>query len=149
MRIPAIYVVASALLAAIVAPAVSATHSGLSVSGAWVRANAPGGDVAAAYFELRNASRQPATLTAISSDSAAHASVQATVIAKGISSMREMSSVELLAGETVRFQPGGMQVVLSGVQGQLRPGAPLRLTLSFADGTQLRVSATIKSLAGP
>ncbi len=149
MRIAALYLVALSSLSAAAAPAPASNPAGLSVSAAWVRANAPGSDVAAAYFDLRNAGRRPATLTGISTPGAGHASVHITVIANGISSMREQGVVQLLAGETVKFQPGGMHVMLSAVKGQLHPGGTLPLTLDFADGTRVRINAAIKPLAGP
>lgn len=120
----------------------------LSVSRAWVRANVPGTEVAAAYFNLRNPGPQVATLIGISTASAASASVHATVIARGVSSMRELEQVKLLPGETVEFEPGGMHVMLMGVKGALRPGTAIELKLRFADGTVLRVVAPILPING-
>lgn len=121
----------------------------VSVTNAWVRANVPGMNVTAAYFDLHNAGKEPATLTGISTSAAASASMHATVIARGISSMRALEIVRLLPGETVKIEPGGMHVMLMGLSSELAAGGRFPLTLSFSDGTQLRVDALIKALATP
>lgn len=149
MRIPEIYIAALALLCAAVPPATAAAQAAVTATDAWIRASAPGVDVADAYFELHNTRRRPVTLTEVRAAGAASASVHTTVIANGVASMRRLAQVELLAGETVKFQPGGMHVLLTGVKGPLQAGASMLLTLGFADGSQLRVRATIKPLAKP
>jgi periplasmic copper chaperone A len=136
---------ATPLLAAAAAP-LPAT---IAISQAWIRANAPGLDVAAAYFNVRNSGKQPVVLSGISTPVAASATMHMTVISKGISSMRELDGLTIAAGETVKFEPGGMHVMLMGLKAPLQPGRSAALQFRFGNGAVLQIVARIKPLAGP
>ena len=119
------------------------------VSDAWIRANAPGLDVAAAYFNIRNTGRQPVVLAGISTPAAAGATMHMTILRKGISSMREVASLTIAPGETVKFEPGGMHVMLMGLTGALQPGRGATLRFVLSTGATLQQTAPIKSVAEP
>ena len=120
----------------------------VSVSDAWVRANAPGLDVTAAYLKIRNSSRRSVQLVGISTPAAAMASMHITVIERGVSSMREVPMVKIAAGEVVQFEPGGMHVMLMGLVKPLRPGTRIRLRLELASGAHLDLDVPVRTLAG-
>jgi copper(I)-binding protein len=126
----------------------SAFPATVVISEPWIRANAPGLDVAAAYFNIRNSGKQAIVLSAVGTPAAASATMHMTVIAKGVSSMRELASVRIDAGETVKFEPGGMHVMLLGLRHPLQPGRSAALRFTLSSGASLQLNATIKPLAG-
>jgi len=104
----------------------------LRVDGAWVRLPAVPGRPAAAYFTIRGGPT-PATLIAVASDTAIVTEMHESM-ANG---MRPIASVEVPAGGSVPFAPGGRHVMLIDLNRGIVPGRTVTLTFTFADGTRL------------
>ncbi len=135
---------ASVLLAAATPAAPS-----VQVSGAWARATAPLQDEAAVYFAL--ASPAGDTLTAVASDDAAGAMLHRSTVRGGMAGMADMDDLALPAGRTVRLEPRGMHVMLTGLKHGLRAGDHVGLTLHFAHAGIVHVSVPVLPIgsAGP
>lgn len=114
---------------------------------AWVRAT-PGSDVAAAYLTLRNVSAKPVTVVAIESAAAGMAMIHETTAENGVSRMRPHETLVLAPGKTVKFEPGGLHIMLHGLTQALSPGKTVPLTLRLSDGTSVQVIATVRPLTG-
>jgi len=127
------------------APRIAAAEE-LVVENAWAR-KAPGSDVAAVYFVLRNAGSEPRVVTGVESPSAAHAMIHETSVADGQSRMRARDSVSIAAGETVAFEPGGLHVMLHGLRTEIQVGQHVPLSLLLADGSRIEVSAIVRPLS--
>jgi hypothetical protein len=69
----------------------------------------------------------------------------------GIMTMRQLESLELPAKQTVKFEPGGLHIMLLDLKMTLKRGdkIPLRLTLQRADRstTVVEVQAEVRSAA--
>jgi copper(I)-binding protein len=104
----------------------------LRVEGAWVRLPAVPGRPAAAYFTIRGGPT-PATLIAVASDTAIVTEMHESM-ANG---MRPIAKVEVPAGGSVPFAPGGRHVMLIDLNRGITPGKTVTLTFTFADGTRL------------
>ena len=131
---------------ALVACTVMAQTPALIVLDAWTRA-VPGSDVAAAYLTLRNPTTQPVTIVSIESPLAEHAMIHETKTVGGQSQMRPHEQLVIAPGETVKFEPGGLHVMLMGVKQPAAVGKSIPLVLVLADGTRVQAAAVVRPLS--
>ena len=134
LSVPAL--VLGALL--IVGPATAAEP--VVVRDAWIRAPAPGQPVAGAYMEVT--ARAKSALVAIASPVAARSELHSTTMEGGIMKMRPAERIELAARRPVKFEPGGLHVMLVDLKRALKPGekVPLVLTIERADSSRATVT---------
>jgi periplasmic copper chaperone A len=124
-----------------------AQQPSLMVQDAWVRAT-PGTDVAAAYLTLRNAGDRPVTVIGVESPIAAHAMIHETTTQGGQSRMRPYGRLIVAPGSAVKFEPGGLHVMLHGLKQTLTVGQSVPLVVRLAGGTSLQVTAAVRPLSG-
>lgn len=117
----------------------------LVAENAWIRA-APGSQSAAAYLRLRNVSSAAVTVTAVSSPVASHVMVHESTVQAGQSRMRPRPQLLIAAGQTVELRPGGLHVMLEGLSQPLTVGQSVPLIITSADGSSLRVMASVRPL---
>ena len=132
-----------AALLALLAPAVNAAADvAITVTNAWSRATPPAATVGVVYADLIAA--QADELIAIDAGSVAErAEVHVSSNEGGTMKMRPSSSVMLPARERIRFQPGGVHVMLIGLRMPLVAGATISLTFRFRNAAPLRAEARI------
>jgi periplasmic copper chaperone A len=133
------------LLAALMPAAIAAAVPALSAQDAWVRAT-PGVDVAAAYLTLHNGGTQPVVVSGVSSTAAAAAMIHETTLVNGQAMMRVHEPLRIAAGETVRFAPEGLHIMLHGLKHPLAPGDEVALVLQLEGGGSLTVRARVRAL---
>lgn len=121
----------------------SAPAGGIKVENARIAAPAPGAQVAAAYFTLRNEGAAD-QLVGVSTPASSSAELHMTKNDAGMMSMHHMFSVELPSGGIVEFAPGGMHVMLIGPKVDLANGVQQPLTLTFAHAPPLTVLFTVQ-----
>lgn len=112
--------------------------AGIEIIDGWARpvARAEGATAnSAAYFTLANRATERIVLVGAHSDAATRTEIHETRIENGVMRMRPVTEVELPAGAEVRFEPGGLHVMLMGLQRDLVAGDSLELVLEFDDGT--------------
>lgn len=109
----------------------------LQVDNARVREVLPGRDTTAAYFTLYNNSGQTVTLTGAQSSTTRAIEMHKTVINGDSVGMRRINQHTLKHGERVRFEPGGMHLMIFGLT---NTAGPVPITLLFADGQQIEAS---------
>ena len=138
---------AGLVLFATLMPAVTsaAPSPALSAQDAWVRAT-PGVDVAAAYLTLHNGGTRPVVVKGVSSPAAGAAMIHETTLVNGQSTMRAHEPLTIGAGETVRFAPGGLHIMLHMLKRPLAPGDEVPLVLLLEDGASLTVMARVRAL---
>lgn len=102
------------------------------VENARVRALIPGQDKTVAYMDVQNRTDAAITLIGASAEPVRAMEVHTTRMDDGVMRMRRLQSVEIPAGETVRFEPGGRHLMLFGVR-SLADELPVQL--AFADGS--------------
>lgn len=124
-----------------------AQTSALRVQDAWIRA-IPGSDVAAAYLTLHNGGRQKITIVGVRSSGAREAMIHESTVVNGQSRMRPHEHVSLGAGETLRFAPDGLHIMLQGLTRPLSPGDEVPIELSLEGGGTIAVTARVRAL-GP
>jgi len=103
------------------------------VKDAWVRAPAPGQNVAGAYMEIT--SRTHHWLVAAASPVAARAELHAMTLDDGVMRMRPLEKIELPGGKPVKLAPGGLHIMLVDLKQSLKRGdkVPITLTVQRAD----------------
>lgn len=102
--------------------------------------------MAAAYLTLRNDGAEAITVTGIQSPLAGHAMIHETRVQGGQSRMRPHEQVVVPAKSVVKFQPGGLHVMLHDLKQQLIVGQAVPLVISLSTGSTLQVSAPVKPL---
>ncbi len=127
--------------------AAPAFASDATVSGAWVRATAPGQD--SASVSMRITARKNAKLIAASSPAAAQVEIHLMKHEQGMMTMRKAESLELPAGQEVALESGS-HLMLVGLKQPLKAGDKVRLdlTLEYAGKLQevIPVTAEVRAL---
>ncbi|WOJ93003.1 copper chaperone PCu(A)C [Congregibacter variabilis] len=103
------------------------------VSGAWVRAMPPGQHMTAAYLQLRNLTAGTVSITGVHSD-VGMASLHETRLEGGRSSMRAVDSLDLAAGEAISMEPGGLHIMLMGLETTPVEGDIVPVCLQTSEG---------------
>lgn len=104
----------------------------LDVDDARIRELIPGQDKTVAYFTLHNRGAMPMTLVGAETDLARAVEIHTTLRDGDVMRMRRLTSVEIPAAGSVRFEPGGHHLMLFGVRSL---DDPCKIRLRFADGT--------------
>ena len=103
----------------------------------WVRAAPPGATTLAGYLELRNGCDATVAVVDVESLDFGMPMIHRTVEEDGVSRMRAAGRLELAPGESLRFEPGGLHLMLMKPLRPLREGDRARLRLVLADGRRI------------
>jgi periplasmic copper chaperone A len=125
--------------------AARAQSAGLRATDVWIRA-VPGSDVAAAYLTLHNAAAQALLITGVHCPLAQQAMIHESRVVDGRSTMRPRLPLRVAAGETVRFAPDGLHIMLTGLKSALTPGEAVPLVLELEGGASLTLTAHVRAL---
>ena len=136
----------AAFLALLTVAVGAATPPALSAQDAWIRAT-PGADVAAAYLTLHNAGTQPVVVSGVRSPAAEAAMIHESTLVDGKSTMRPREPLRIAAGETVRFAPGGLHIMLHGLKRPLAAGDEVPVTLLIEGGGSVTAMARVRPLS--
>jgi copper(I)-binding protein len=118
----------------------------VGIEGAYVRAVPPGQPNSAAFMKVSNKGRTEHALVAGSSPAAAVVELHTHTMEGGMMRMRQVEKIELPAGETVSLEPGGLHVMLIGLQQKLVPEETIPLTLRFEDGSEVTLQVPVRKL---
>jgi copper(I)-binding protein len=115
---------------------------GIHIEGAWARPGAEG-RMSAGYFLITNYAAVDDTLISVHSDAARLTEVHESYDrGDGMMGMREVPELIVPAGETVRFEQGGLHIMFIQLTKTLEDGEEIELTLNFAqDGEKQLVIA--------
>lgn len=143
--------VASAILGVFFSLAVSADEPtvlavGVTVEGAYINIPLPGKTSTAAYFTLRNRSAKEVALVAVRSAISPKIELHSHTHENGMMKMRREAQAVVPANTSLEFKPHSWHLMIFDVQGSLKTGEELHLTLLFGDGTYLPVVAQVRSL---
>ncbi|MDH5737346.1 MAG: copper chaperone PCu(A)C [Gammaproteobacteria bacterium] len=101
----------------------------LRVEDAWARASAPESESAAVYLSLVNDTNEPQIIRKFSTDIATAIHLHETRVIDGVSRMQMLEELVLEAGESIKLAPGGMHIMLMGLQKPLKQGEVFRLQI--------------------
>lgn len=114
------------------------------VSHVWIREAPPGVDVLGGYFTLENLTAKPLTLTGVSSPDFGSVMMHRTVQQGSQESMQEVAKIDLPARGSVEFKPGGYHLMLMQPKKNLYAGDSVTLMLTFSDGSELAIMASVR-----
>ena len=120
-----------------------AKTAAISVSGAWARPAAKGMP-GAVYLTLTNPGSAPDRLVSITTPVAKSAMIHVSRMEGGVMTMRAVAGVDVSAKGKISFAPGGMHVMLEGLNRALKPGDTVPLDVTFARAGHIHVIAPVR-----
>lgn len=114
----------------------------IEVSGAWARETRPGQLSGVAYFTVEN-SGPVDRLTGVETEIADRATIHLSETVDGISRMRAMQAVAIPENVPVVLAPGGLHVMLVGLESPLELDRTFALTLVFERAGRIEVEVAV------
>ena len=116
----------------------------LVASDAWARATPPGADSAAVYLRLTNRGDVDVVLTDVDSPFGS-GMIHHSSEADGMARMHHVDALTVPANETVRLAPGGLHLMLTGLEAALVAGQSFELQL-YGDDFEAMVVVNVREL---
>ena len=133
---------------AVLTVAGAARAAEMAVEQPWTRAAMQGG-VGGAFMVLKNAGGAPDRLVSATSPVATSVELHTTLRDGEVMRMRPVSSIEVPAQGSVALAPGGLHVMLLGLQQPLTEGTRVPITLKFERAGQVTVEAEVRAAGAP
>jgi periplasmic copper chaperone A len=122
----------------------SEASGGVTVTDAWARS--PMSDAGAVYFVITNGGAEADRLVGVTApDLGGTAEIHETTMANGQAEMRPVDGVDIPAGGSVTFEPGGYHVMLTGLTSPVEVGSTIGVTLTFERTGDVEVQAEVRS----
>ena len=118
---------------------------------AWVRLAAVPGRPAAAYLTIHGGP-DPVRLIAVESAAVGSSELHQSMKSGpggSMEGMQRLDGIDVPAGGTVAFAPGGNHVMLFGVSPQAKPGHKMLMSVRFQKGLPLTVEAKVVGAGDP
>lgn len=115
----------------------------LQVRDAWARP-APQGGNGAVYFVVENHTSETQEIIGVEADIADAAEVHESQMSGDVMEMHQVNSVMVEPGSTVIFEPGGLHVMLIGLNRDLQTGDQIEVTLHFANDEAIQLVVPIQ-----
>ena len=120
----------------------------VAIEGAWSRASIGTSRPGVTYMTLRNSGDAPVVVTGLRTDLALMPMIHtSTTDVQGVTRMSHMEVVEIAAGETVEFAPGGLHVMLMNLQRPMVEGESFTPSLILEGGGEIAVEVPILGIA--
>jgi copper(I)-binding protein len=113
------------------------------VENAWARATPVGAKTGAVYMTLVNNGAIPDRLLGVTTPVADKVQIHKVSEENGVSSMRELLTIDITPGAKIIFNPGDTHVMLVGLKQPLKEGQTIPLTLDFEKAGKVDVIATV------
>lgn len=118
----------------------------VNVTDAYARAVPPGQPNSAAFLTLKNTDADQIALLSASSSAAKVVELHSHSHDNGVMKMRKLPQITLNGHETVTLKPGGLHIMLIGLNDNLVKGEDIDLTLNFSDGSIQTLDVTVKDV---
>ena len=125
----------------------AADASSVAVADAWFRA-LPANLPAGGYFTLHNDSAKALTLDGATSPACGMLMLHKSEKTSGMASMSDVARIDVPAGGTLTFAPGGYHLMCMSPTVLLKQGSDVQVTLHFADGSKVIASFAVRSATG-
>jgi copper(I)-binding protein len=124
----------------------SADEAGMTISNAWVRSIVPSRP-AAGYFTLKNTTGKDRKIVSAASSDCGMLMLHRSEH-NGSEHMAMVDSVDVPAGASVSFAPGGYHLMCVKPGERVKPGNTVKMTLSFDDGGTLTADFKVRNAKG-
>ncbi|QQZ28592.1 copper chaperone PCu(A)C [Thiothrix subterranea] len=128
------------------APATSTAADSVTVEAPFVRAIPPGQPNSASFMTLVNTSDSDHSVKSAASPVAATVELHTHTNNNGVMEMRQVPQIDVPAKGRTELKPGGLHVMLIGLQQELKVGETAAITLTFEDGSTTTVNAPIQEV---
>ena len=127
------------------ASACSLTSGEITISSPWTRSGLEG-ENSAVYFEIAGG-RYPDTLLSATSETAAEVMIHKSIMdEQGTMRMEHQENIPIPVGEIVKFEPGGLHVMLIDLHQDLVTGELIELKLLFENTGEVIIYAPVRNL---
>jgi hypothetical protein len=122
--------------------AMAGAKAKIAVSAFFARATTENGAV---YMTLKNEGSDDDALVAAETDVARAVELHQTTIGEGdVMKMQPVPTIPIPAGGSVKLEPGGLHVMLIGLQKELAMGDKINLTLKFEKAEPVTIEAEVR-----
>ena len=121
-----------------------AAESEIAIEGAWVRAMPPTQRTTAAYFAVTNSGREAVEIIGVTAELAERAEIHVSRELDGYTRMERLDTVSLAPEQTVHLTPGGMHLMLMGLEQMPAPGTRVNICLLFSSGQSRCMDAPVR-----
>lgn len=142
MKRMSMYVLAIGLVISACSP-----KTGMEIHQAWARPAAQG-ENSAIYFVIENHTSETQEMNGVQSDVAQAVEMHESRMSGDVMQMNQLETVSLEPGAEVAFEPGGLHVMLIGLQQELKTGDEIEMTLQFKDFEDLKVRVPVREMPG-
>ena len=115
------------------------------VSDAWARASVLASRPVASYLTIESAVED--RLLGVATPVAGHVMIHAVEKDGDVSRMKHIETLELPTGERITLAPGGMHLMLMGLQDKLSEGTTFPMTLSFENAGEIKIEVSVLGIA--
>lgn len=130
------------------ADAAPAASDAPAIRDAWVRPVPPGARMTAGYLSLHNPGPEPLVVVGVESPLFGSIEMHGTVVEDGMARMRHQETVTVAPGETVRFEPGGLHLMLMQAAEEVPASGTIELSLLLEGGERLDFAAPVGQPGG-
>ena len=117
---------------------------GITVSDAWARPSPMMERAGAAYLVIQNSGAAEDRLLSVESDIAKTIELHETQESGGMLAMSPVPNIPVPANGRTELKPGGLHVMLIGLNRELKAGDKVQLTLNFEKAGKVPVTAEVK-----
>ncbi|MEP2164087.1 MAG: copper chaperone PCu(A)C [Nisaea sp.] len=128
---------------AVASPALA--EESVRVFDAWARASILASRPGAAYVTIESASDD--TLIGASTPVAEQVMIHSVEMDGDVSRMKHIETLELPAGEQITLAPGGMHLMLMGLQHKLTEGMTFPIAIRFENAGEVTVEVSVLGIA--
>jgi copper(I)-binding protein len=123
------------------------TATGIEISNSWARPALKDGN-GAVYFLLQNHSAGSEELTGVSSESAQAVEMHETSMEGDVMKMQQVTSIPIAGKESIEFAPGGLHIMLIGLNEDLQAGDEIQVILHFTEHEDIRLTVPVQEMEG-
>jgi hypothetical protein len=112
---------------------------------AWVRAQPSASGMSVLYGTLANESDREWVITRVMCERVRRPEIHETVVENDVARMRRVSELRLAKDERVELRPGGLHLMLMGLEAPLQPGEYLYCTFLAGDVVVARDRGVVRA----
>ncbi len=116
----------------------------LEISDAWIKQLPPAVPVRAGYLTIHNPTSAAQRIVGVSSESFASVEIHESLMQGGMMRMEQQEELVIEAGATIRFEPGGLHLMMMGPRQPTTAGEIHRVVLEFGDASTQQIDMTVR-----
>jgi len=117
------------------------------IENAWVRAMPASQASTAAYLTLINQGGHPLQIVGATTEPRSQVEMHSSRIVDGMMRMEQLQVVDVPPGKSVEFDPGGMHLMVMGLEKMPAPGERFKLCLEFESMAPVCTEAEVRKVA--